>query len=145
MADLKATNILHYGDGAFDRVVLDKGTAGDAIEVGDFLIMDTAGAVSKMTGVTEDSVFAGVCGTLSKDADGPQELLVYTKCIAEVPMTSATYIHGAGLKYKTDGTLEDDDDANTIVWAWSNAVGTVTSTKVLVDVLALNKLFELNA
>jgi hypothetical protein len=100
--------------------------------------------VEKVSAVTEDATFLGVCGTLSEDANGPQELLVYTQCIVEVPTTSATFTPGLGLKYKSDGTLEDDGAANTICNSLEYKTS-ATSLKVLVDVVSLQKLFEVSA
>ena len=43
MADLKASAILQYGDPIFGRLVLAKKTAGDDLQIGDFLNFDTSG------------------------------------------------------------------------------------------------------
>ncbi len=143
MADLKASAILQYGDAIYGRLTLPKLTAADDIQVGDFVHWDSTG-VEKVSAAAEDITFLGVCGTLSEDADGPQELLVYTQCIVEVPTTSATFLPGDGLKYKTDGTLEDDGSANTICNSLEYKTS-ATSLKVLVDVVSLQKLFEVSA
>ena len=143
MADLKASAILQYGDAIYGRLTLPKLTAADDIQVGDFVHWDSTG-VEKVSAAAEDATFLGVCGTLSEDANGPQELLVYTQCIVEVPTTSATFLPGDGLKYKTDGTLEDDGAANTICNSLEYKTS-ATSLKVLVDVVSLQKLFEVSA
>ena len=143
MADLKASAILQYGDAIYGRLTLPKLTAADDIQVGDFVHWDSTG-VEKVSAAAEDATFLGVCGTLSEDANGPQELLVYTQCIVEVPTTSATFTPGLGLKYKTDGTLEDDGAANTICNSLEYKTS-ATSLKVLVDVVSLQKLFEVSA
>ncbi len=143
MADLQATVIYQPGDSIFGRVTLPKKTAADDIQIGDFLMSDGANGVEKMTADTDDATFVGVCAMLSKDADGPQILLIYTQCIVEVPVTSASYNFGAGLKWVT-GALVADGSVNTIAWAWETT-STVTSLKVLVDVLALQKLLPVGA
>ena len=118
---------------------MDKKTAGDDLQVGDFLMQDDAGGVEKMAAVTDDSLFIGVCGTLSEDATGPQEILVYTKCVVECPATSAQYYMGAGLKWAS-GEVVADGNANTIAWVFEKNTGaSATSVKVLVDVYNLQK------
>ena len=37
MADAQATAILNFGGGKFDRLVIDKKTAADDLQIGDFL------------------------------------------------------------------------------------------------------------
>ncbi len=143
MADVQASNISNYGDLVFGRTTLDKKTAADDIQIGDFLSLDTLNGVEKMTVVTEDASFVGIAGMLSADADGPDRLLVFTQCIIEVPVTSAAYVFGDGLKW-VSGELVADGAANTIAWAYETK-GTTTSLKVLVDVLALQKLFSVSA
>jgi predicted RecA/RadA family phage recombinase len=142
MADLKASAILQYGDAIYGRLTLPKKTAADDLQIGDFLKWDSTGVV-KMAAATDDITFIGVCGTLSEDANGPQDILVYTQCICEVPTTSATFQPGAGLKFKTDSTLEDDAGANTIANSLEYKAS-ATSLKVLVDVVSLQKRFEVN-
>jgi len=144
MADLKATQILQFGDGKFDRMTLAKKTAADDIQVGDFLKC-TSGEVEKMAAVTDDGTFCGVSAMKSADANGIQNILFYTRCIVEMPMESAAYEFGAGLKGNfTNGTLEADGSANTIAHAWETKA-TTTSLKCLVDVLNLAKLFAVSA
>jgi len=140
MADLKASAILQYGDAIYGRLTLPKKTAADDLQVGDFLMWDSSGVV-KMAAATDDITFIGVCGTLSEDANGPSNILVYMQCICEIPTTSATFQPGAGLKFKTDGTAEDDAGANTICNSLEYKAS-ATSLKVLVDVVGLQKRFE---
>lgn len=147
MADLKATSIRQMGDGKFDRVTLPKKTAAEEIEKGDFLVYDGTG-VTKMSAVTGDATFVGVSGMDSADADGPQELLVYTKCICVVPAESFAFKLGTGVRFHTNGTVEQDQDttpANTIAWSIEHHGSAVTSLKVLVDVVGLQKLFGVEA
>jgi len=143
MADLKASAILQYGDAIYGRLVLPKLTAAGDLQVGDFVHWDSTG-VEKMSAAAEDITFLGICGTLSEDATGPQQILVYTQCVVEVPTTSATFTPGLGLKFKSDGTLEDDGNANTIANSLEYKAS-ATSLKVLVDVVSLQKLFEVSA
>lgn len=147
MADLKATSIRQVGDGTLDRLTLPKKTAADDIQIGDFLIWDGTGVV-KMSAANQDATFVGVCGTLSQDANGPQELLVYQECICQVPVESGTYTIGDGLRFHTNGTMENDQTttpANTIAWSIEHHGSAVTSLKVRVSVLALAKLFGIEA
>ncbi len=143
MADLKASAILQYGDPIYGRLTLPKLTAADDLQVGDFVHWDATG-VEKVSAATEDATFLGICGTLSEDANGPQQIMVYTQAIVECPTTSASFTPGAGLKYKSDGTLEADGGANTIVSSLEYK-GSATSLKVLVDVVGLQKLFSVSA
>ena len=143
MADLQASCILQPGDPIFGRVTLAKKTAATNIQKGDFVKL-TTGEIEVVSGATDDATFLGVCSMKSEDADGPTNLLIYTQCIVECPMESAAYAFGAGLKYNTNGTLEADGSANTIAFAWETK-GTTTSLKVLVDVIALGKLFTVSA
>ena len=140
---LLASSIYNYGDGVFDRIELDKKTPGDNLRVGDFLKVDTDGAVEVIDAILDDATFVGVCGTLSEDADGPQKILVYTKCIVEVPTASGTYTAGDGLSYSTDAEMVADSDTNTICWVWEATSGaSATSVKAVGDVLSLGKLFD---
>ena len=143
MADLKASAILQYGDPIYGRLTLPKKTAADDLQVGDFIHWDTSG-VEKVSAATEDATFIGICGTLSEDANGPQEIMVYTQAIVECPTTSANFVPGDGLKYKSDGTLEADGGANTACWSLEYK-SSATSLKVLVDVVSLQKLFGVSA
>ena len=143
MADAQASRILHQADMVFGRVTLAKKTAADDIQIGDLLISDGANGVEKMSADTEDATFVGIAAMMSKDADGPQNILIYNKCIIEMPVTSAAYAFGAGLKWVTAGMVADGA-ANTIAWAWETK-GTTTSLKVLVDVPALAKLLAVSA
>jgi hypothetical protein len=144
MADIKATKILQFGDGKYDRMTLAKKTAADVIEKGDLLKV-TTGEVEKTANVTDDSTFGGVCAMDSADANGPQNILFYLRAICEMPMESAAYNFGAGLKGNyTNGTLEADGGANTIAHAWETKA-TTTSLKVMFDVLNLAKLFTVSA
>jgi len=146
MADVKATVVYQPGDSIFGRVTLAKITAADDIQIGDFLKSTGATGVEKLAAVTDDATFVGVSGMLSEDADGPSNLLVYTQCIIEVPVVSAAYNFGAGLKYNVaGGALEADAAFNTIAWAWETKGAGTTSLKVLVDVLLLAKLFPVSA
>ena len=144
MADIKVTTILQFGDGKYDRMTMAKKTAADDIDKGDLLKL-TSGEVEKTAAVTDDGTFCGVSAMKSADADGPQNILFYLRCICEVPMESAAYTFGAGLKGNyTNGTLEADGSANTIAHAWETKA-TTTSLKVMFDVLNLAKLFAVGA
>ena len=142
MADAQATEILLFGDGKFDRLTLPKKTAGDDLQIGDLLKL-TAGEIEKMAADTDDATFIGICGTLSADAAGPSQILVYLKCVIQMPMTSATYLAGAGLKW-VSAALVADGAANTIAHAWDSGT-TVTTLRVLIDVINLQKVFPVSA
>ena len=145
MADLKASAVLQYGDPIFGRLTLPKKTAGDDLQVGDFLKWSSTGVV-KISAATDDAAFIGVCGTLSEDADGPDQILVYLNCIVEVPSESATYVPGQSLSMNaSNGTLETaSPDANTICHSLEYKTS-ATSVKVMVDVVSLQKLFGVAA
>lgn len=144
MGDLQATTILQPGEAVFGRVTLPKKTAADDIQKRDFLKLN-AGKVDKMAADTDDDAFCGVAAMMSKDADGPQDILVYTRCIVEVPVASGDYDFGNKLSFHTDGTLRiASPEAGTVAWAWETK-DSATSLKVLVDVLALAKLFPITA
>jgi len=147
MADLKATVIYQYGDLLFGRVTLPKKTAADAIEIGDFLVWDASNdGVEKVDAAADDATFVGISGCDSADADGVQDILVYTQAIVEVPAESAQYKFGAGLLYNTNGTVADDAGANTIGWVWEKDTGaSATSVKMYFNTASLAKLFEVNA
>jgi len=145
MADLKASAILQYGDPIFGRVTLPKKTAADDLQVGDFLAWSSTGVV-KVAAATDDAAFIGVCGMLSEDANGPDQILVYLQAIAEVPTESATYAPGQSLSMNaSNGTLETaSPDANTLCNSLEYKTS-ATSLKVLVDVVSLQKLFAVSA
>ena len=142
MAQLTASAILQYGDAVYGRLTLPKKTAADALTIGDFLSWNTSG-VERMDAVGEDATFIGICGMDSADADGPQNILVYTQCICEVASTSATYTPGQSLLW-TDGEVATGAAANTVCWSLEYKT-TATSLKVLVDTVALAKLFAILA
>jgi len=100
MADLKASKVYQYGDLKFGRVKLPKATAADDIQIGDFLKW-TAGSdgVEKLAAATDDATFVGISGTRSDDATGPQEILVYTQAVVEVPARANEYKYADELKY----------------------------------------------
>jgi hypothetical protein len=143
MADLKASAILQYGDPIYGRIVLPKLTAADDLQVGDFVHWDATG-VEKVSAAAEDITFLGVCGTLSADADGPQQIMVYTQAIVECACESANYTPGQALLYNTNGTVANGASANTLAWSLEYK-SSATSLKVLVDVVSLQKLFAVAA
>jgi len=93
----------------------------------------------------EDVTFLGVAEGQSKN--GETDLIsVITQGVFEVPVTSAAYAIGAGLHFNASTGALEAATANTIAWAWEDTKGvSVTTLKVLVDVLALNKLFPVLA
>ncbi len=139
MAKVTATAIYQYGDPIFGRITLPKKTASEAIEIGDFVMHDAAGAITLMAAVTDDAVFMGISNTRSDDADGPQQIECLLQCVVEVPAVSSQYYFGVGLKTDhTNQELIDDAGANTIAWVWESDTGAAAeSVKVLIDVLAL--------
>ena len=144
MPKLTAIQIRHYGDGKLDRVTLPKKTAAENIEIGDFLKFTTDG-VELMTAAADAATFVGISGTLSKNAEGPRQILVYQKCMVVLPSESGTYKPGDGLKYKpANGTVEDDQDTtpgNTIAWSRDLTPAASTTVKAWVDVVGLQKLY----
>jgi hypothetical protein len=140
--ELKATTIYSYGDPVMGRLTLPKKTDGDDLDIGDFVIWDTSG-VEAMSATNEDTEFIGICGTDSADADGPQDILVYLKCIVEAPCESATYTLGECVSYNsTTGKLETHaSPADGICWVIKHYGSATTSLKVMVDTVNLAKQF----
>ena len=71
--------------------------------------------------VTDDSVFIGVAQAESLQPN-TKEIPVFPFGVFKAALVSATYSHGAGLKYDAtanDGTLVADAGANTVAWFWS--------------------------
>jgi hypothetical protein len=76
-----------------------------------------------------------------------KEIQVALKCICRATLTSAAYAFLDGLLWSSTTTLAADSAANTIGWYydWLQTGQTVTSGRVLFDVIALGKLAGVDA
>jgi hypothetical protein len=124
--------------------------ADTVLNPGDFVSYESGKAVL-LDAATEDATFIGV----AEGASGnnvlfqPTHINVLLKAVVEAPVASAAYTVGQALAYnETSGVLEvtATSDSNTIAWAFEDTEGTsVTSLKVLIDVVKLGKLFAVGA
>ena len=129
--------VVKYGDGRTDRVDVPIASA-TTIEKGDFISYESNKAVL-MDNVGEDDTFCGMAETTSTNGD-TENLVVLTKCIAEVDTTSATYTIGQGLMYTSENTLVAAGSDTAIAWSTEYKTS-CTRLRVLIDVVALQKLF----
>lgn len=106
----------------------------------------------EMDAAADDATVIGVSGGQSPSGDS-SPIQVYSHGLFLATLVSATYSHGAGLKYDDsadDGSLVADGDANTVAWFWSQKNGlpgsgstSITEGIVLIDVARLlGKLFD---
>ena len=112
-------------------------------EFGSYETIDSVDQVVAMGAATDDATFCGIniSNHPASTTGNPNEVSIALKCQIEGSVTSASYSLGAGLKWAASKTMVADGDANTI--AWSAELGTsVTSLKILIDVLALHKVFD---
>jgi len=143
--DIQAKDIRYYGDKLLGVITLEKLTATDNIQVGDFLKL-TTGKVEKVTAATDDATFVGIALTRSDDADGPQYIEVLMEGMIVVPATAAAYNFGDPLTVDpSTGTVVTDGGVNTFCHAWETAPAGTTELKVKIDVDDLQKLFAVNA
>ncbi len=134
--------IVSEGDGRTDRVLMLVATA-TVIKVGD-LVYASVGKVYAVAASTADAKFQGIAGE-SSAASQSNSITVHTKCVVDVDVTSASYYVGAGLRWVSTDTLNDDGGANTLAWAHENFVGTVTTRlRVLIDVPRVRKLYTVD-
>lgn len=129
--------------GDLDRLVLPVGAA-VAIETGDLISLESNSS-TLLDADTDDATFVGFAiSQHTANVAMPATLLVGLKGILLFTVTSASYGFGAGLKYTSENTLVADGGANTIAWSGEEAT-TVTSLKTIIDVIAMNKLFAVDA
>lgn len=134
--------ILQYA-GDMDRFVIPIAAA-TAIEVGDLISYEGSAAVL-LNADTEDATFIGYAiNQHTANQPEPDRLVVGLRGVLKMTVTSATYDFGDGLKYTSENTLVADGGANTLAWAGEYAA-TVTTLKVIVDVIKLGKLFGVDA
>lgn len=93
----------------------------------------------------EDPTFIGVAEGQSKA--GETDLVsVIVQGVVECSVTSAAYTIGQGLHFNASTGALESATANTLAWSWEDTKGvSVTTLKVLVDIVALNKLFSIQA
>ena len=119
--------------------------AGTALTRGDYGSYESS-AVVLMDAVTEDATFCGVHITNhpASTTGNPNEAVMALKCQIEGTVASASYDFGDGLKYSAAKTLVADGGENTMAHAAERGAS-VTSLKILIDVVALGKLFTVDA
>ena len=130
--------------GDLDRAPVPVGSSTN-IEQGDFLSYES-GNIVLMDAAAEDATFAGyACNQVSSDFSEPDRVVVGLKGILRVDATSAAYTFGQDLMYAAENSVVDAS-ANSICWSIEDtAAVSVTSLDILIDVLALQKLFAVTA
>ena len=118
-------------------------TSTAVVTAGDLVDVTASGYIYKMDAAGDDATFVGLAVDSSATAETTNVTFAF-KCIAEIDALSGSYRVGAGLKYSAANSLVDDDGANTIAWVAGNTTA-ATRIKILVDVPALQKKFEVNA
>tara|TARA_B100000029_G_scaffold107990_1_gene99289 strand:+ start:4935 stop:5354 length:420 start_codon:yes stop_codon:yes gene_type:complete len=122
-----------------DRIAIPVGTSTN-LEKGDLLSYESNAAVL-FDAATEDATFTGyMINQVSSDFSEPDRAVAGLKGIVEYDCDSANYAVGDGLKYSAENKVVDDGGSDTIVWSAEYATS-VTRVDVIVDVLALGKLF----
>ena len=139
--------IVAYDEGALDRASLPVASA-TVIRKGDLISLESNKAVL-LDDATEDATFAGI--SESESASGEtDDITVLRRCIVEITVGSATYDYGNGLKYNA-GDADNaydfvaDAGADTIMWIHKQYDVAATIVLALVDIVALRKLFGVDA
>jgi len=126
-----------------DRIVIPVGSSTN-LEKGDLLSYESSAAVL-VDADTEDATFIGYAvNQVSSDFSEPDRIVAGLKGIVEYDCASAAYDVADGLKYSAENTVVADGGANTIAFA-AETKGTTNRLAVLIDVLALGKLFAVSA
>jgi len=143
MANLKV-KIVKYSDGKLDRVMVPIASA-TAVEKGHAISYEGNKAVL-MDLEAEDATFVGISEDDHAAASGDGKILVIQKCIVDAPVESGSYCSGDPLSFNTStGSLQKDTD-NTIAFAFEDTeLDSVTRLRCLIDVVALDKLFNVKA
>jgi hypothetical protein len=130
--------------GDLDRAPVPVGSSTN-IELGDFLSYES-GNIVLMDAAAEDATFAGYAvNQVSADFAEPDRVVVGLKGILRTDCTSAAYTFGQDLMYAAENSVVNAS-ANSIAWSIEDtAAGNVTSLDILIDVLALGKLFAVTA
>jgi hypothetical protein len=130
--------------GDLDRFPIPVGASTD-LEMGDFVSLESNAAVL-MDAAAEDATFAGyMINQVHTDYSEPDQAIVGLRGILLCTATSATYGFGDGLVYTAENTVAADAGANTMAWSGAEETAAVTSLKVIIDVIALGKLFAVDA
>ncbi|MFV2014404.1 MAG: hypothetical protein ACC656_03170 [Candidatus Heimdallarchaeota archaeon] len=133
------------------RLIGDEKLGRMAVPVASATVIDANTLVSYESGLavvlnaqTEDATFIGVSEGQTK-AGETDDISVIQQCVAEVTVVSAAYTIGQSLQYN-DANALTDGTANTIGWSREDTGGSsVTTLKVLFDVVQLSKLFGIDA
>lgn len=116
-----------------------------ALEPGDLISYESNLGV-KMDSETEDATFLGVCKDKVRSGDTFPNIVVARKCIVEAAVTSAAYTIGQALMLNVATQKLEAATANSIAWSYQDTGGaSVTTLKVLIDTVALGKLFPVSA
>jgi hypothetical protein len=131
------------GDEKIGRIAVPIASA-TVIPAGQFVSYES-GLLVPFDTQNEDVTFIGVAEGQSKA--GETDLVsVIVQGVVECSVTSAAYTIGQGLHFNASTGALENATANTIAWSWEDTKGaSVTSLKVLVDIVALNKLFPVLA
>jgi len=128
---------------SLDRVVAPVGST-VALNQGDLASYESNTTVL-LDAATEDASFLGyMINSTIADQDEPDSAVVGLKGIVQYDSTSATYAIGAGLKYTAKNKVVADGGANTLAHAAEYGT-TKTRLDVIIDVIALGKLFGTDA
>jgi len=131
------------GDEKLGRIAVPIASA-TVITAGMFVSYESGLAVP-LDAQAEDATFIGVAEGQSKDGE-TDPISVITQGVVECSVTSAAYAIGAGLHFNASSGALEAATANTLAWSWEDTKGaSVTTLKVLVDVVKLAKLFPILA
>ena len=124
-------NVEHIFDGYAVNFV----AGATAIDLGEMVKLSSS-TIVPVAAEGDQSTFVGISdGQALTTVDAGKQIVVYTKCICRVSLTSAAYNFGDGLKWADDSTLVAAD-ANTIGWFWdaTKTGQTLTEGLVLFDI-----------
>lgn len=142
MANQNST-IRLMGDEKLGRIAVPVESA-TVITAGMFVSYESGYAVP-LDAQTEDATFLGVAEGQTK-AGETDDISVITQGVFQCSVTSAAYTIGQGLHFNASTGALENATANTLAWSWEDTAGvSVTTLKVLVDVVALAKLFPISA
>lgn len=131
------------GDQKLDRVSVPVASATE-IDQYDLISLESNLAV-KMDAEAEDATFLGVSESQSKNGE-TDNISVLRKGVFEVNAEAATYTIGQALMLNNTNQTLEAATANSIAWAYEvKVVGSGGTLKVLIDTVALSKLFAISA
>ena len=136
--------ILHHPDSGSEMTTCPVADA-TAVVYGD-LVSYESNTATVMDGASDDATLLGF-GTTSHVANErmPDNVVVGLKGVVVYGCTSAQHALGAGLLWTSANTLAADSGANTIAWSHKFMVAAGTQVDALFDIVALGKLFTVDA